>query len=52
MSAGAGANSDLHHIPKLQAIDGVTIAAVANRTVESAQKIADKHKIKEVSQPK
>ena len=49
MSPGAGANSDLCHIPKLQAIDGVTVAAVANRTIESGQKVADKHKIENVS---
>ena len=48
VSAGAGGNSELHHIPKLQAIDGVTIVAVANRTTKSAQRVADKFKIKEV----
>lgn len=37
---GAGANSYLHHIPKLAAIDGVTIGAVANRTRESGERAA------------
>lgn len=50
--SGAGGNSELHHIPKLQAMEGVTIVAVANRTLKSAQRIADKFKIKEVRHPK
>lgn len=43
--AGAGGNSELRHIPNLQAIDGVTIVAVANRTQESAKKTAEKFSI-------
>ncbi|MFA7296935.1 MAG: Gfo/Idh/MocA family oxidoreductase [Dehalococcoidia bacterium] len=38
---GAGANTRLRHIPGLQAIEGVTIAAVCNRTAESGQRVAD-----------
>ena len=38
---GAGANTKLHHIPKLQAIDGVTIVAVCNRSAESTARVAD-----------
>ena len=29
---GAGANTRLHHIPKLKKIDGVEIASVVNRS--------------------
>ena len=42
---GAGSNSRKVHIPKLQAIDGVHIAEVANRTPASAQKVADEFQI-------
>ncbi len=38
---GAGANSRLHHIPKLQAIEGVEVVAVANRSLESGQRAAE-----------
>jgi len=38
---GAGGNTRLHHIPKLQAIPGVEVAAVANRSRESGQRVAD-----------
>ena len=38
---GAGGNTKLHHIPKLQAIEGVEIVSVCNRTRESAQRVAD-----------
>jgi predicted dehydrogenase len=38
---GAGANTRLHHIPKLQAIDQVTVATVCNRSAESTSKVAD-----------
>ena len=37
---GAGANSYRHHIPKLQAIDGVEVVAVSNRTRQSGEKAA------------
>ncbi|MBT3274985.1 MAG: Gfo/Idh/MocA family oxidoreductase [Spirochaetales bacterium] len=37
---GAGANTRSRHIPGLQAIDGVEIAAVANRSIESGEKAA------------
>ncbi|ODA36804.1 Gfo/Idh/MocA family protein [Planctopirus hydrillae] len=42
---GAGANTVARHIPGFRAIPGVTIAAVANRTLASAQKIATQHAI-------
>ncbi len=42
---GAGSNTRKMHIPKLQAIDGVHIAEVANRTPASAQKVADEFQI-------
>lgn len=38
---GAGANTRLHHLPKLKAIDGVEVVSVANRSRESGQRIAD-----------
>lgn len=38
---GAGANTRLHHIPKLQAISGVEIVGVCNRSPESSQRVAD-----------
>ncbi len=38
---GAGANTQLHHIPGLQKIDGVEITAVVNRSRESGRKVAD-----------
>ncbi|MCC7485399.1 MAG: Gfo/Idh/MocA family oxidoreductase [Burkholderiales bacterium] len=37
---GAGANTRLHHIPKLKAIAGVEIVAVANRTRASSERAA------------
>ena len=37
---GAGANSRLHHVPKLRAQAGVELVAVANRTRESGERIA------------
>jgi predicted dehydrogenase len=36
---GAGSNTREVHIPKLQAIEGVQIVEVANRTTASAQKV-------------
>jgi predicted dehydrogenase len=38
---GAGANTRLRHIPGFQAIDGVRVAAVCNRSPESGQRVAD-----------
>jgi len=38
---GAGANTRGRHIPGFQAIDGVEITAVCNRSRESGQKVAD-----------
>lgn len=37
---GAGANTTTHHIPKLQAIDGVEIISVCNRSRESSERVA------------
>ncbi|SVC83048.1 uncharacterized protein METZ01_LOCUS335902, partial [marine metagenome] len=37
---GAGANTKLLHIPNLQAIKGVEVVAVANRTLQSSRKVA------------
>lgn len=37
---GAGANTCLHHIPKLQAQDGVAVVGVCNRSVESSRRAA------------
>lgn len=38
---GAGTNTKLKHIPGFQAIDGVSVDVVCNRTKESSQKAAD-----------
>jgi predicted dehydrogenase len=38
---GAGANTRTKHIPGLQAIDGVEVVKVCNRTQESGQRVAD-----------
>ncbi len=38
---GAGANTRSKHIPGFQAIDGVEVVTIANRTHESSQKVAD-----------
>ena len=38
---GAGANTRLRHIPGLQAIEGVEIAAVCNRTEGSGRRVTD-----------
>src|SRR5262245_64385012 len=37
---GAGANTRLHHIPKLRAQPGVELVAVANRSKESGERVA------------
>ncbi|MEE2776956.1 MAG: Gfo/Idh/MocA family oxidoreductase [Acidobacteriota bacterium] len=38
---GAGGNTKLRHIPGFQAIEGVDITSVCNRSIESGQKVAD-----------
>ena len=38
---GAGRNTKSRHIPGLQAIDGVEIVGVCNRSRESSQRVAD-----------
>lgn len=38
---GAGANTRLHHLPKFQAIEGVRVEVVCNRSPESSQIVAD-----------
>ena len=40
---GAGANTRLRHIPGLQAIEGVELVSVANRSVASGQRIAEEY---------
>ena len=37
---GAGANTTTHHIPKLQAIDGIEIVGVCNRSRASSERVA------------
>lgn len=48
---GAGGNTKLHHIPKLQAQDGVSILAVANRTQASAAAVAQSFGIPQARSP-
>ncbi len=38
---GAGANTKLKHIPGFQAIEGVSVDVICNRTVESSKQAAD-----------
>ncbi len=45
---GAGANSRARHIPGFQALDGVDVAGVANRSRESGQRVADEFEIPRV----
>ena len=45
---GAGGNTTLRHIPGFQAIEGVELVSVANRSVASGQRIADQYGISEV----
>ena len=45
---GAGGNTKLRHIPGFQAIDGVEILGVANRTIASGKKVADEFGIPNV----
>ncbi|MBT4125869.1 MAG: Gfo/Idh/MocA family oxidoreductase [Chloroflexi bacterium] len=44
---GAGANTALRHIPGLRAQQGVELAGVANRSIESSQTAADKYELGE-----
>ena len=37
---GAGANTKLHHIPKFQGIEGVSVVGVCNRSRESGDRVA------------
>lgn len=46
---GAGANTTSRHIPGLQAIEGVEIVSVANRTPESGQRVAKQFDIPQVA---
>ena len=45
---GAGANTTSMHIPGLQAIEGVEIVGVCNRSGESSQRVADKFGIPKI----
>ena len=45
---GAGRNTRDRHIPGLQAIDGVEIVSVCNRSRESSQRVADQFGISTV----
>ena len=45
---GAGGNTRLHHIPKLQKIEGVRIASVANRSRASSERVAQEFGIERV----
>jgi len=42
---GAGANTRSRHLPELQAIEGVDIVSVVNRTAESSRTVADEFSI-------
>ena len=46
---GAGINTTLMHIPGFQAIDGVEVVSVANRSRESGQRVADQFGIPAVA---
>ncbi len=45
---GAGANTRLHHIPKLKKIDGVEIVSVTNRSRASSERVAQEFGIERV----
>ena len=45
---GAGANTKLHHIPKLRAQPGVVLVGVANRSKASGEKVAKEFDIPKV----
>ena len=47
---GAGANTRSRHIPGFQAIEGVELAAVCNRSRESGQRVADEFGIARVDE--
>ncbi|MYI82270.1 MAG: gfo/Idh/MocA family oxidoreductase, partial [Chloroflexi bacterium] len=47
---GAGANTRSRHIPGFQAIAGVELAAVCNRSRESGQRVADEFGIARVDE--
>ncbi len=44
---GAGANTALRHIPGLRAQQGVELAGVANRSIESSKTAVDKYELGE-----
>jgi predicted dehydrogenase len=46
---GAGANTRSRHIPGFQAIEGVELVAVCNRSMESGQAVADEFGIERVT---
>jgi predicted dehydrogenase len=46
---GAGGNTRSRHIPGFKAIEGVEIVSVANRSIESGQKVADEFGIAKVA---
>lgn len=48
---GAGGNTKLHHIPKLQSIEDVEVVAVANRSLESAKRVTTEFGIAKVGSP-
>ena len=45
---GAGGNTRLRHIPGFNAMNGVTVSAVCNRSLESGQRVADEFGIENV----
>ena len=45
---GAGANTRLRHIPGFQAIDGVELVSVANRSRQSCQRVSDDYQIPKI----
>lgn len=45
---GAGANTTLQHIPGFQALEGVDIIGVVNRSRQSSQRIADEYNIPKI----
>ena len=45
---GAGKNTRERHIPGFQAIDGVEVVSVCNRSLESSQRVADQFGIPKV----
>ena len=46
---GAGTNTKLMHIPKLQEIPGVSVTAVCNRSEASSEKVAKEFGIRRAS---